>query len=234
MGSSPLARRQPAAAASVPRPGRIIPAGAEATRTAAQPPVVTRDHPRWRGGNRQLLLRQDTDVGSSPLARRQQGSPKPGLCDRGIIPAGAEATGKPVNGFSVTGDHPRWRGGNGSWRKPVTCPGGSSPLARRQPGRRRRGLGLGWIIPAGAEATTLGGGMRKTWRDHPRWRGGNARIYQQRRFAFGSSPLARRQRCQVRAARSRHRIIPAGAEATRWQPPACAGHRDHPRWRGGN
>ena len=136
-GSSPLARglhRRP--------PGRrlgrrIIPARAGFTPSACRKPRSRPDHPRSRGVYPWPRRPPSSAGGSSPLARGLLTTTPPSKPVRGIIPARAGFTIMVVSIPRVGEDHPRSRGvySIGSGISPQ--PGGSSPLARGLPRRRR-------------------------------------------------------------------------------------------------
>ena len=109
---------------------------------------------------------------------------------------------------------------------------GSSPLAR---GLRTGGAVSGRgtrIIPARAGFTCPPRRSLLGRRDHPRSRGVYGRLPYQVVAGFGSSPLARGLRIQMRLELRHVGIIPARAGFTRSSPPGSSPVTDHPRSRG--
>ena len=91
-GSSPLTRGKPAYARKRPCPLGLIPAHAGKTGFSLDWVCVGWAHPRSRGENHCVLLRDDWGFGSSPLTRGKLISFPHILCARGLIPAHAGKT----------------------------------------------------------------------------------------------------------------------------------------------
>ena len=134
VGSSPLARGLHEVPPGRQRMGRIIPARAGFTITAALIEGVKQDHPRSRGVYLKALSLGPTLGGSSPLARGLRGPHPPVFEVRGIIPARAGFTRPGRAHRSSSGDHPRSRGVYQMRFPPPFVTTGSSPLARGLPG----------------------------------------------------------------------------------------------------
>ena len=88
------------------------------------------DHPRSRGVYLRVLVAQELDLGSSPLARGLQSGAGVGLGQGGIIPARAGFTACPAYRVQDWWDHPRSRGVYERVLGRVEFMPGSSPLAR--------------------------------------------------------------------------------------------------------
>ena len=109
-GSSPLARGLPADSSRGNHRDRIIPARAGFTRKARASSQSATDHPRSRGVYAPVVILENKDAGSSPLARGlPPGIPDPPRC-AGIIPARAGFTWDDAAMTPDGGDHPRSRG----------------------------------------------------------------------------------------------------------------------------
>ena len=186
--------------------------------SSSGPPAA--DHPRSRGVYLNQSMTSWTAVGSSPLARGLLRAALAARAARRIIPARAGFTDRAGYRPGNSQDHPRSRGVYPLTHGVVSCPAGSSPLARGLlPLLLLRSV-LPRIIPARAGFTSRTPPPRPRGRDHPRSRG----VYVFRASVAsefeGSSPLARGLR--ARRARPRHRggIIPARAGFTR--KPSCS------------
>ncbi len=87
-------------------------------------------YPRWRGEHNVHVIRYQLRLGLSPLAR---GTPCT-LAGRErrvrFIPAGAGNTQSSRRRQIILTVYPRWRGEHCSEPRPMTDPGGLSPLAR--------------------------------------------------------------------------------------------------------
>ena len=213
-GSSPLAR----GLRTYPRlragARRIIPARAGFTRWGRRRRGGGRDHPRSRGVYIVDRRPYSGGPGSSPLARglrHRARRPAPG---EGIIPARAGFTGSPGTRPPPWPDHPRSRGVYLDDDGSPAVEAGSSPLARGLlPGSAQSRQGRR-IIPARA-GFTRGPPTPTRWApDHPRSRGVYRRECFERRFAGGSSPLARGLHGEWRPDSRGARIIPARAGFT--------------------
>ena len=129
-GSSPLARGTPPPRPSLLRIIRFIPARAGNTGSWSRRPGTPPVHPRSRGEHCFPIRHDETQYGSSPLAR---GTPYGRAADRKdlrFIPARAGNTALshcPHSGDSV---HPRSRGEHIIVSTDGVQPDGSSPLAR--------------------------------------------------------------------------------------------------------
>ena len=169
----------------------IIPARAGFTRSPALTSPVPRDHPRSRGVYPISLYQKCLLIGSSPLARGLPRRGRPGLCDRGIIPARAGFTSAALRSTSPRPDHPRSRGVYANDKGPSQSSEGSSPLARGLQSKRCASHFAGRIIPARAGFTV--GSQAGTGRngDHPRSRGVYWPAALDAAGVIGSSPLAR-------------------------------------------
>ena len=231
-GSSPLARGLPVGTLRVDGPAWIIPARAGFTPGERGPVAERADHPRSRGVYAHLLRPLTRLAGSSPLAR---GLPIPlGTCSSGagIIPARAGFTFISGSFRSVFPDHPRSRGVYAARLTKNVSLFGSSPLARGllpenplNPERNR-------IIPARAGFTQGFVHAPLQAGDHPRSRGVYPAFEARKRFAAGSSPLARGLHARVSHQQRRVRIIPARAGFTTSSKFSWSDRGDHPRSRG--
>ena len=110
LGSSPLARGPPDAAAAARSVQRLIPARAGTTRISFCPKVIIWAHPRSRGDHILCPSLTHTDRGSSPLARGPHRRTYYRTDDRGLIPARAGTTPQSKRGVVFMGAHPRSRG----------------------------------------------------------------------------------------------------------------------------
>ncbi|KXI17740.1 hypothetical protein HMPREF3227_01351 [Corynebacterium sp. CMW7794] len=111
-------------------------------------------------------------------------------------------------------------------------PHGSSPLTRgalRIFGERDR---CGGLIPAHAGSTALSGVMLGIGGAHPRSRGEHQVLDTINPGRWGSSPLTRGARSQLRAVLPWPRLIPAHAGSTARPFSVQAGGKAHPRSRG--
>ena len=170
-GSSPLARGLPADSSRGNHRDRIIPARAGFTRKARASSQSATDHPRSRGVYAPVVILENKDAGSSPLARGLHASGGRGLVLSGIIPARAGFTSRGKAPRFLRRDHPRSRGVY--WPASPTNSGrrGSSPLARGLLALLLARLLVVRIIPARAGFTGSPAGGRRARRDHPCSRG---------------------------------------------------------------
>ena len=173
---------------------RIIPARAGFTTANQISHVRVKDHPRSRGAYSTVLSRALTIPGSSPLAR---GLPAQGSAAANDAP-----------------DHPRSRGVYNENGDIPSVGQGSSPLARGLRNNILRNHLTDWIIPARAGFTATKTAAKPQNRDHPRSRGVYKGGLTTRRFASGSSPLARGLPVLSRSLKMCSRIIPARAGFT--------------------
>ena len=214
LGSSPLTRGKPSAAAwQIPLRG-LIPAHAGKTANAACSRRRGRAHPRSRGENHFSGWSSGRRRGSSPLTRGKL-IPRPAalaLC--GLIPAHAGKTCRGRSWPRRSRAHPRSRGENfGPSPKALRLPG-SSPLTRGKRGQPGRAAARRRLIPAHAGKTSAGFHRWLRWWAHPRSRGENWAAAWVAGRARGSSPLTR------------------GKPSAR--PPTATGGTAHPRSRGEN
>ena len=171
-------------------------------------------HPRWRGEHDAGFSLQNSDPGSSPLARGTLTPAHQRRSRQRFIPAGAGNTGAAGCSRVCRAVHPRWRGEHNAHLFTLVLRGGSSPLAR---GTLVFGIGRGCdsrFIPAGAGNTIHS--MRRVIMAtvHPRWRGEHSLLEEDLRITDGSSPLARGTRCSHNISKTLSRFIPAGAGNT--------------------
>ena len=231
-GSSPLARGGRGAAASPPRPVRLIPAGAGRTSGRVSGWVSQTAHPRWRGEDVSSWPGRATGRGSSPLARGGPDQSTDIVRQIGLIPAGAGRTGVDGAHLAPSGAHPRWRGEDGQPGANATNATGSSPLARGGRSLAAPSSCGGRLIPAGAGRTCGTTGRDGGPGAHPRWRGEDTFFFISRSSSNGSSPLARGGHGRVGGLARRFGLIPAGAGRTRSVARRCRAASAHPRWRG--
>ena len=193
-GSSPLARGLPDHGMPFPVARGIIPARAGFTQCDVGYSQPDRDHPRSRGVYQVILAANESDGGSSPLAR--------GLLVVFCGPA------------IPCWDHPRSRGVYRSRKIRASLISGSSPLARGLPRILSRPRHLPRIIPARAGFTAHCDMSAVSGGDHPRSRG----VYRWPDMISGphggSSPLARGLPTAGSQFRKYYRIIPARAGFT--------------------
>ena len=190
-GSSPLTRGKQDERAGDVFAGRLIPAHAGKTRIRRGSVPRRRAHPRSRGENTRPVSDRRATTGSSPLTR---GKRPLFSCtnDRGrLIPAHAGKTPSLRRGSVRPRAHPRSRGENGCRGRGRRVLGGSSPLTRGKPERRRRVLRPPGLIPAHAGKTRPATRSSSIWRAHPRSRGENLLVICLAVYYLGSSPLTR-------------------------------------------
>ena len=211
-GSSPLARGLPRAEHPDGGDRGIIPARAGFTGWVAGRWAPPRDHPRSRGVYPDVDVLEETQKGSSPLARGLQTT----VCTAAWIPL----------------DHPRSRGVYIPAVSMAIQPWGSSPLARGLRARPMGGIRAVRIIPARAGFTRARRRGSSRRRDHPRSRG----VYRVTVYFdsgdSGSSPLARGLQCCHCTVAFEHGIIPARAGFTAQESGRKTEDADHPRSRG--
>ncbi len=175
--------------------------------------------------------RTTATTGSSPLAGTRADL-RVDLRVRGIIPAHAGSTGGRRPAGRPSAGHPRSRGEHLVDEAHRRRPPGSSPLARGAHDDDASEGHADRIIPARAGSTVRGAGSYWTTTDHPCSRGEHARSASRASRAFGSSPLARGARDNVKGVGSSIGIIPARAGSTCAEGLATTGTPDHPRSRG--
>ena len=171
MGSSPLARGLPFAAAPLDAQGGIIPARAGFTRASPWTDPPTPDHPRSRGVYLSSMGRGRVLVGSSPLARGLRAPARLVTGGGRIIPARAGFTRALPALSDWSWDHPRSRGVYAAARGARDIVRGSSPLARGLLRRADRARITARIIPARAGFTSSMWRAAGREEDHPRSRG---------------------------------------------------------------
>ena len=193
-GSSPHTRGARGRPGRATRSGRIIPAYAGSTSTAAAIAFQTADHPRIRGEHQQTAHPSLRGQGSSPHTRGAPTSKSSNASPGRIIPAYAGSTRRRM--------------------RPWTSRGGSSPHTRgahHDGNVVQRGDG---IIPAYAGSTglcNLGPGAEP---DHPRIRGEHSVRAANFPYTVGSSPHTRGARLYGQALQVFRGIIPAYAGST--------------------
>ena len=130
VGSSPLARGLRSQGEGAVGECGIIPARAGFTCLPDGRHSEGPDHPRSRGVYPDVDLLEETQRGSSPLARGLRGQPGPYNRSRGIIPARAGFTPSLLRPRRRRWDHPRSRGVYIQTAVLTVVSWGSSPLAR--------------------------------------------------------------------------------------------------------
>ena len=233
-GSSPLVRGQRSRRSTWTASGRIIPARAGPTPSAAQPSYSGADHPRSCGANCVAPIGGGGEAGSSPLVRGQPGFVPPGRVLGRIIPARAGPTERLPLQVRQDADHPRSCGANDGNSNVEFGSCGSSPLVRGQLVVLVGLPGVGRIIPARAGPTGPNRRPEHRNQDHPRSCGANRASSSPRVQIRGSSPLVRGQRRYSELPHIRWRIIPARAGPTPLPSSACLCGADHPRSCGAN
>ena len=211
-GSSPLAREIRSWRAGVAFVTRFIPARAGNTRSAMRAMAPRPVHPRSRGKYPGQGGGEYAQDGSSPLAREIPSVLQWQQPTRRFIPARAGNTGKETWATSSGSVHPRSRGKYPFFRKSLSRPIGSSPLAREIRNRRGRG-----DVPRPV---------------HPRSRGKYTVLHTFQMRDGGSSPLAREIPLGSDRVGLVHRFIPARAGNTRFCPAGQYLQSVHPRSRG--
>ena len=197
-------------------------------------PSDTSAHPRSRGENARYVSPQASSDGSSPLTRGKHLPAYWVPAHAGLIPAHAGKTPQTVSACRRSRAHPRSRGENVEGC--FSCHGliGSSPLTR---GKLPEELSIVWrprLIPAHAGKTSRTVGAAKTPEAHPRSRGENLPISQDRITPSGSSPLTRGKRRPRSRRQRRGRLIPAHAGKTSLVETVASKIGAHPRSRGEN
>ena len=133
----------------------IIPAYAGQTWFLYSNHIITEDHPRIRGTNKDTQQLSKVFIGSSPHTRDKRYRNSHQRSYGRIIPAYAGQTERRIYTIRIQGDHPRIRGTNG-----FSCPcrksrAGSSPHTRDKQMKLVANCLLGRIIPAYAGQTCL-------------------------------------------------------------------------------
>mgnify|MGYP007028641272 CR=1 FL=1 len=209
-------------------------------------------HPRLRGEHSVLNAHPLTDCGSSPLTRGARVVLGVRARVRGLIPAYAGSTRKPLCLWGAFPAHPRLRGEHsaatlvsmqfmgsspltrGALMRCLTVPHapGSSPLTRGALFREFWRVGCEGLIPAYAGSTACGDDTAFKGEAHPRLRGEHVKWFQSPGGAKGSSPLTRGALKYVSKKEKLQRLIPAYAGSTPNQKWALARRKAHPRLRG--
>ena len=176
---------------------RIIPARAGFTGCRRIGGRTSTDHPRSRGVYDGPVWRIQGGDGSSPLARGLQYRNARQRLRYRIIPARAGFTATQRPSRLCGPDHPRSRGVYSALATWSCQAGGSSPLARGLPRRRRGDRCSAGIIPARAGFTSGCEECGDSGQDHPRSRGVYNHCPMPMVIGSGSSPLARGLRWHV-------------------------------------
>ena len=92
LGSPPQVRGKRKGFAGLNQASRITPAGAGKTALAAYGRMLSRDHPRRCGENRESLNYATRDIGSPPQVRGKHATTQFSVANLGITPAGAGKT----------------------------------------------------------------------------------------------------------------------------------------------
>ena len=233
-GSSPLTRGKLAERLLRRAQGRLIPAHAGKTTDEELAAGESGAHPRSRGENLPVPLRNVSLGGSSPLTRGKRAAPRLGMTGVGLIPAHAGKTTKGRIVRFMSRAHPRSRGENMLAYDPQISRPGSSPLTRGKQILDRQKRVDARLIPAHAGKTVAADSLTDPYGAHPRSRGENDGRLRSRRVAYGSSPLTRGKRSVLSSPIGRNRLIPAHAGKT--QVVLVPGFKipAHPRSRGEN
>ena len=209
-------------------------------------------HPRLRGEHSVLNAHPLTDCGSSPLTRGARVVLGVRARVRGLIPAYAGSTRKPLCLWGAFPAHPRLRGEHSAATLVSMQFMGSSPLTRGALTvfqRLRHSTGLipayagsthallnsaprAGLIPAYAGSTATRPPFASRSGAHPRLRGEHAPQWSRILLRKGSSPLTRGTPRVRGYQASRSRLIPAYAGNTRPMAHARAVCTAHPRLRG--
>ena len=194
---------------------RLIPARAGNTSLQRPTEKEATAHPRSRGEHAIGLGSHSALDGSSPLARGALflDHQEPPSCR--LIPAraGSITTATPPPAQALA--HPRSRGEHVLCLADEPGGGGSSPLARGTPLRRRSNSTGYRLIPARAGNTTPSNGTPPPGAAHPRSRGEHKATMLVAAAHTGSSPLARGTRGRDPRRQMRNRLIPARAGNTK-------------------
>ena len=214
-------------------------------------------HPRLRGEHSVLNAHPLTDCGSSPLTRGARVVLGVRARVRGLIPAYAGSTRKPLCLWGAFPAHPRLRGEHsaatlvsmqfmgsspltrGALMRCLTVPHapGSSPLTRGALFREFWRVGCEGLIPAYAGSTACGDDTAFKGEAHPRLRGEHAPQWSRILLRKGSSPLTRGARRGKTSPARYLGLIPAYAGSTpagflgrssRWAHPRLRG--EHVKW----
>ena len=217
-GSSPLTRGKLQPGEQTGSYKGLIPAHAGKTSPLFGRYSECEAHPRSRGENFTAEVITALGGGSSPLTR---GKPRPvlsSLKQSGLIPAHAGKTLSRRSKPPPPSAHPRSRGENASIDAKAAELGGSSPLTRGKPRRRRPVHGRCRLIPAHAGKTPRPAARPCRLRAHPRSRGENGVECGELTVEGGSSPLTRGKHSDAQMRVDLEGLIPAHAGKTRRGP----------------
>ena len=214
LGSPPRVRGKPVHIERSGRRGRITPARAGKTVTAANGTANQTDHPRACGENLHALTCLAIRTGSPPRVRGKHDRHKGRYPSSGITPARAgKTTGRTRASAGRRGSPPRVRGKLG---------------IDVHPGRYAR------ITPARAGKTQTQAWRPQKRRDHPRACGENPPLPAKGAGSLGSPPRVRGKPARIQGSRSAHRITPARAGKTSPPNEMTFAATDHPRACGEN
>ena len=154
-------------------------------------PSTVSAHPRSRGENSLSCSPLTKTAGSSPLTRGKPGPVELSTKKTRLIPAHAGKTPRIRAHLTAYPAHPRSRGENYQAHATALQAGGSSPLTRGKPRRRRDDHDFPRLIPAHAGKTVTSLCRRRDLPAHPRSRGENMWYNKHMGWSLGSSPLTR-------------------------------------------
>ena len=208
-GSSPRVRGRPRSRSMLKLSPGLIPACAGQTRRPRVGLIGSRAHPRVCGADLSAINDAPHKRGSSPRVR---GRPSDWIAFsswRGLIPACAGQTRRPIRSRTQPRAHPRVCGADGD-KIPVEIWGkGSSPRVR---GRRHCWGGV--FVMVGLIPACAGQTVAEVVADHPR---------------LGSSPRVRGRRIYQKPTTRAERLIPACAGQTGTRDPPSRSSGAHPR-----
>ena len=153
VGSSPLARGGLMLGVLMTHAPGLIPARAGRTSSSIASSMSARAHPRSRGADPLHSAADETQPGSSPLARGGPPSSISDMLEDGLIPARAGRTSAASTREACGRAHPRSRGADSHGIALSAFRAGSSPLARGGPRPTPRRRRTGGLIPARAGRT---------------------------------------------------------------------------------
>ena len=231
-GSPPHARGRRTLSIPSPRRPGITPACAGKTAVQTGSKSRSKDHPRMRGEDDEMLSTQKIKLGSPPHARgRRPGFERKALM-QGITPACAGKTAVQTGSKSRSKDHPRMRGEDVRDPHKLGECEGSPPHARGRPMLDVHNEVNWWITPACAGKTSCMNARRTESPDHPRMRGEDRKSPGFSGSGSGSPPHARGRRTRSSPTCRPARITPACAGKTVSTASASLASWDHPRMRG--
>mgnify|MGYP001677537315 CR=1 FL=1 len=234
LGSSPRVRGKPIRRQPQVQKVRLIPACAGKTPTPCAAGTPTTAHPRVCGENLPTMLRNASDLGSSPRVRGKRPRPGPRPPRRRLIPACAGKTEMQGRTHARTAAHPRVCGENRRLRQRLVRDLGSSPRVRGKRDRPRRRRERQRLIPACAGKTAPATTPTRRSRAHPRVCGENIVAAVAALVAAGSSPRVRGKHRRRRRRPRGRRLIPACAGKTVTVIVRSAARQAHPRVCGEN